>query len=70
MVTKDLNINVISTEMDLQLFTNNKYYKKVYMALKKARRDYNIPEQCSVACHEDYIVLYDQQKHIIAMIEI
>ena len=66
---KDLGVNVISTEMDLVLFTDIKYQNKVYKAVNDIRRNHNVTEKDAVACYKDCIVLYDQQKHIIAIKE-
>lgn len=66
---KDLGVNVISTKMDLVLLTNRKYQNRVHNALNDIRKNYNVNDKHAVACYEDYIVLYDQQKHIIAMSE-
>ena len=61
-------LNVISTEMDFDLFTNKKYYRKFRKAIKKASENYDLTDY-SVACYEDYIVLFDQQKHIVTIVE-
>ena len=66
---KELDVSVISTEMDLALFTNRTYQNKVHNALKSIRQKCNVKEKYAVACYEDYVVLYDQQRHIIAMQE-
>ena len=64
---KSFNVNIISTEMDFELFTNRKYYKKVYKAIQKLRSDYNITKQHFITCYKDYIVLLDQDKRIVAL---
>ena len=67
---KSLHINIISTEMDSKLFTDHRYNKKVYKALKKVRERYNITERHMVACYDNLIKVYSPKKELIVVQEI
>ena len=66
---KDLHVNVLSSEMDLKLFTDRKYYKKVYKALKKAKERYVITEKYMIACYENFIKVYTPKKELMMIQE-
>ena len=70
MTTYDLGVNIISTEMDLELFTNLTYQNMVYQALQNVRKNHKITNRHAIACYKEYIVVYDQNKHIVTMVEI
>ena len=63
----DFGVNIISTRMDLKLFTDSTYQNKVYNALQRARKEREITDKHSMACYEDCIVVKDQNKNIIAI---
>jgi len=60
-----LNINIISTEKDMDLFLNNNYYSKVKNALDSIRKEYDLTKKHSIACYEDYIKLYNGNELVL-----
>lgn len=66
---RDLNVNVLSSEMDMKLFTDRKYYKKVYKALKRAKERCVITERHMIACYENFIKVYTPKKELMMIQE-
>lgn len=66
---KDLHINILSTEMDVELFINRKYNNKVYSALEKIKERYIITEKHMVACYDRFIKVYSPKKELMLIQE-
>ena len=58
----DLNINIISTEEDFRLFTDETYQSKVKEIVEQLREEYKITKDHSIACHKDHLALYKNRE--------
>ena len=64
----ELNFNIISSDMDMELFTNKEYEGKVKKALDKLKRKHHITKKnmCdfSILCYHSGVELYQGRKYI------
>lgn len=67
---KDLNVNIISTEMDLKLFTDHKYHNRIYHVLQSVRQKYHITEQYAIACYRNCVKVYDSKRNLVTIEEL
>lgn len=65
-----LNINIISTEKDMDLFSNDNYYNKIKEILNNIRNEYELTSKHFIACHENFIELYDTNKSLMLIREL
>lgn len=54
----NLGIRIISTKEDFRLFTDYTYYSKVKKIVEDLKKEYDITDKHSIACHKDHIELY------------
>ena len=62
---RDLCVRIISTEMDLNLFTDHKYHNKIYDVLQNIKEEYDITENHAIACYRDCIRVYDNKRNLV-----
>ena len=66
----NFELNIISTEMDLELFTNRKYQNKVRKILDKIKEQYQITEKYAIACHKNWIEMYLPNRQLMLVQEL
>lgn len=64
----ELNFNIISSNIDMELFTNKEYESKVKKTLDKLKRKNHITKknmsEFSILCYHSGIELYHGKKYI------
>ena len=61
----NLNINIISTEKNMDLFFNRKYYNKIKKVLNNIRKEYELTNKHCIACYENCIKLYKGKELVL-----
>ena len=62
---RDLCVRIISTEMDLKLFTDRKYHNKIYDVIQSIREEYDVTENHAIACYRNCIRVYDSKRSLV-----